>query len=189
MNKTITIGLSAVAVILAGILVWLLVHPGATPSAQPPPSAPPPVSEPTPTPAQAPTREPPSSSPAQSPSEQSTSEQSPIPRHGAGVEDKSAWAPLVEQFGRNFTNTSGGAKAWQARLRANDALTASVRDDLATVAIENVPAGRYDGYTPVETSDTEIAARIDYAQGWAMVVHLISDGTRWQIYAYDLAEE
>lgn len=98
------------------------------------------------------------------------------------------WRPVVEAFGRNFSNTVGGAEQWRARLAGpaeHPYITSGVADQLATVNPTNVPQGRYGGYTPVHSSAYEIAVKVSYQEGWALELRLITDGTRWQIHAYD----
>ena len=105
---------------------------------------------------------------------------------------ESAWAPAVDNFARNFTNTAGGAKKWRQRLIGNHTqpyVTADVAKQLATVDVRNVPDGHYENRELVKSSDYEIGVKVNYREGWAMVLYLITDGTGWQIYAYDKWED
>lgn len=102
------------------------------------------------------------------------------------------WAPVVDNFGRNFTDTTGGTQKWCQRLtgpNSSSYVTTEVADQLKTVDTRNVPDGRYTSHELLKSSAYEIAVKIDYREGWAMVVYLITDGTNWQIYAYDKWEE
>lgn len=102
------------------------------------------------------------------------------------------WGPVVDNFGRHFTDTSGGHQKWRQRLigpAARPYVTTEVADQLKTVDIRNVPDGRYTGHEVLKSSAYEIAVKIDYREGWAMVLYLITDGTNWQIYAYDKWED
>lgn len=110
--------------------------------------------------------------------------------HDPEQNPKAAW-PVVENFGRNFTNTAGGAGPWQTRLTgppAHPYLTTDLAQQLDTIDVTRVPRGHYTGYKPLKTSTYEIAAKVSYREGWSMVLHLITDGTHWQIYAYDKTE-
>ena len=103
------------------------------------------------------------------------------------------WAPVVDNFGRNFTNTKGGSQKWRQRLigpsTTSPYVTTEVADQLKTVDTRNVPDGRYASHELLKSSAYQIAVKIDYDEGWAMVLYLITDGTNWQIYAYDKWEE
>lgn len=108
------------------------------------------------------------------------------------VDNEQAWNPVVTNFGRNFTNTAGGNRAWRNRLIDDPTqphVTTAVAKQLATVDVDNVPAGHYDTYQPVQTSTLDVAIKVDYTEGWSMILHLNTDGTNWQIYAYDRYEE
>lgn len=101
---------------------------------------------------------------------------------------EAAWAPAVDNFARNFTYTTGGAKKWRQRLIGNPKrpyVTTEVAEQLATVDIRNVPDGHYDSREIVTSSTYEIGVKVTYREGWAMILYLITDGTRYQIYAYD----
>jgi hypothetical protein len=108
----------------------------------------------------------------------------------AEVQD-AAWGPVADRFARNFTNTTGGAQAWRQRLIGKPAtpdVTTDISDQLKTIAVSNVPAGHYTGRQLVKSSAYEVAVKVTYREGWAMIVYLITDGTGYQIYAYDLWE-
>lgn len=51
--------------------------------------------------------------------------------------------------------------------------------------MRNVPEGRYESRELLKSSDYDLAIKVNYDTGWAMVLYLITDGTNWQIYAYD----
>lgn len=101
---------------------------------------------------------------------------------------EAAWAPAVDNFARNFTYTTGGAKKWRQRLIGNPKqpfVTTEVAEQLATVDIRNVPEGHYDSREIVTSSEYDFAVKVTYREGWAMVLYLITDGSRYQVYAYD----
>lgn len=105
---------------------------------------------------------------------------------------EAAWAPAVENFARNFTNTAGGAHKWRQRLIGDPKrpyVTAAVAKQLATVDVRNVPDGRYESREIVKSSTYDFAVKVTYREGWAMILYLVSDGRRYQIYAYDKWEE
>jgi hypothetical protein len=108
---------------------------------------------------------------------------------GAPAEvQEAAWGPVADRFARNFTNTTGGAPAWRQRLIGNPAspdVTTDISDQLKTIAVSNVPAGHYTGRQLVKSSAYEVAVKVTYREGWAMIVYLITDGTGYQICAYD----
>lgn len=102
--------------------------------------------------------------------------------------DQEAWQPVVEHFARNFTKTAGGGQKWRKRLTGDQTppyVTDAVAKQLLTIDIRNVPKGRYQGYEIVRTSAYDISVKINYREGWSMVLHLITDGTDWQVYSYD----
>lgn len=122
------------------------------------------------------------------------------PNAGDGGEDENAppetqeplWGPVVDNFSRSFTNTRGGKDDWRDRLVGNPArpnVTTAVADQLKTVDVRRVPKGHYDGHELVKEGPYEIGVKVDYREGWAMVLYLITDGTTWQVYAYDKWEE
>ena len=101
---------------------------------------------------------------------------------------QAAWGPVADRFARNFTNTRGGAEKWRKRLAGDPSrpdVTTAVAKQLATVDIRNVPDGRYDGREVLKSSDYDLAVKVIYDTGLAMVLYMITDGTNWQIYAYD----
>lgn len=101
---------------------------------------------------------------------------------------QAAWGPVADRFATNFTNTSGGATKWRKRLAGDPSrpdVTTAVAKQLATVDVRNVPDGRYESREVLKSSDYDLAVKITYNSGWAMVLYLITDGTHWQIYAYD----
>lgn len=109
--------------------------------------------------------------------------------HASDVDpNEAAWRPVVESFGRNFPDASGGGAAWRGRLIGDPQrpyVTADVTKQLATVDPANIPSGAYEGYEPQKSSEYEAAVKVNYREGWAMVLYLITDGSNWQVYAYD----
>lgn len=102
--------------------------------------------------------------------------------------DQAAWQPVVEHFARNFTKTAGGSRKWRGRLtgdRTPPYVTDAVAKQLLTVDVRNVPKGRYSRFEIVRTSAYDISVKVNYREGWSMVLHLITDGTDWQVYSYD----
>lgn len=102
--------------------------------------------------------------------------------------NEAAWQPIVESFGRDFTNVTGGEAKWRTRLIGDPDqpnVTADVAKQLATVDVANVPKGRYDSYEILKNSAYESAVKVTYREGWAMVLYLITDGSKWQVYGYD----
>lgn len=101
---------------------------------------------------------------------------------------QAAWGPVADQFAKNFTDTGGGATKWRKRLVGDPSqphVTTAVAKQLATVDVRNVPEGRYEGRELLKSSDYDLAVKVTYDTGWAMVLYMITDGTNWQIYAYD----
>ena len=66
---------------------------------------------------------------------------------------------------------------------------ATVSDQLATVALANVPDGSFDSIEPAEYGDDKVAVFVHYDTDLTLVTYLILDGTGWRIYAYDRWEE
>jgi hypothetical protein len=94
------------------------------------------------------------------------------------------WDPVATGFGKAFTTTQGkNAAAWQASLAPF--VTGKVEDQLATVALANVPAGTFERIEPAEFGEDKIAVFVHYDTGLTLVTYLILDGTSWRIYAYD----
>ena len=50
--------------------------------------------------------------------------------------------------------------------------------------VKAVPVN-YDAYEIVRASAYDISVKVSYREGWSMQVQLITDGTDWQVYAYD----
>lgn len=101
---------------------------------------------------------------------------------------ETAWAPAVDNFARNFTNTAGGGHKWRQRLLGNAEkpfVTAAVAKQLATVDVRNVPDGHYSSHEIVKSSSFDLAVKVDYREGWSMILYLVTDGRTWQVYAYD----
>lgn len=172
-RTTITIAaLGAAVIVLASALLWVLLAPPAAEPALPPPPAP--------------------SSVAPSFNEDAGDAAPPLEDDQATDEDPDSWQPVVESFGRDFTDTAGGSRAWRQRLIGNPSqpqVSTEVADQLASVDIANIPNGRYDTYETVSASAYEAEVKVSYREGWSMVLSLITDGTSWQIYAYDKYEE
>lgn len=101
---------------------------------------------------------------------------------------EAVWGPVADRFARNFPNTRGGAEEWRQRLAGDPAqpdVTTAVVKQLATVDVRNVPDGRYENREVLKSSDYDLAVKVTYREGWAMVLYLVTDGTKWQVYAYD----
>ncbi len=64
-------------------------------------------------------------------------------------------------------------------------VTDRVKDQLATVALANVPDGAFDSIEPAEFGEDKVAVFLHYDTGLTLVTYLILDGTSWRIYAYD----
>ncbi len=134
---------------------------------------------------------PPSASPSASPD--TSGSELPDGEHADAPPEvqEGVWGPIVDTWGRNFTNTTGGQRKWRERLTgpaSQPYVTAEVAEQLATVDLSNVPAGSYEGYELLKSTTYEVAVRVNY-QRWAMVLWLVTDGTAWQIYAYDRVDE
>ena len=78
---------------------------------------------------------------------------------------------------------------WRQRLTGTTAepnVTTEVAAQLTTVDLRNVPTGHYSGQRQIlKSGDYDVAVKVTYREGWALVLYLITDGTNWQIYAYD----
>jgi hypothetical protein len=99
-------------------------------------------------------------------------------------EARRGWGPVATGFGKAFTTTQGkNAAAWQASLAPF--VTDKVKNQLATVALANVPAGTFERIEPAEFGEDKIAVFVHYDTGLTLVTYLILDGTSWRIYAYD----
>jgi len=158
--------LTAIVVALVAALVWALLRPApSTPAAAP-------------------------ASPAATPSTYNPSAGDAGENHSDAPAEtqEAAWGPVADRFARNFTNTRGGAAKWRQRLVGDPArpdVTTAVAKQLATVDVRNVPDGRYERREVVKSSDYDLAVKVEYDAGWAMVLYLITDGSGWQVYAYD----
>lgn len=160
--------LAAIVAVLVAVLVWLLLTPPVQVTPLTTPSAP----------APSPTSFNPSAGDAGDEDHAS----------GPAEVQEAAWGPVADRFAKNFTNTDGGKKAWRQRLIGDPAapdVTTDVAKQLDTVDIRNVPDGRYDSREVLKSSDYDLAVKVTYREGWAMVLYLITDGTGWQVYAYD----
>jgi len=173
-HRLIITALSAAVVALAVALAWTLTRPTQPGATQPNATTLPPVPAPA------------------TPSFNESAGDAEGHDHAAEDRNEAAWRPVAETFARNFTNVSGGADKWRTRLIGNPRrpyVTTDVAKQLATVNIANVPRGRYDSCEPLKTSAYEAAVKVTYREGWALVLYLITDGTRWQVYAYDRWEQ
>lgn len=102
--------------------------------------------------------------------------------------EEAIWGAAVDNFAKNFTNTSGGETTWRQRLigdAKNPYVTPKVAEELSTVDIRKVPKGHYESREILESSAFTLAIGVRYKEGWGMVLWLNTDGTTWQIYAYD----
>lgn len=163
--------LGALAVVLTVTLVWVLLR-------DPSPAATTPVSP-------APSTSAPSYNPDANDADGETDTAPPETQ-------EAIWGPVVDDFARNFTNTRHGDDAWRNRLigdQATPSVTGDVAEQLQTVDVRNVPDGHYEGRELVTSGPYEIGVKVTYREGWAMVLYLITDGNRWQIYAYDQWED
>ena len=107
--------------------------------------------------------------------------------HDTAEDEKPRWEPAVLGFARNFTNTTGGARPWQARLAPF--VAPAVRQQLADVDVSKVPAGRYDSYEVLTPGAYQLAVKTTYREGWALVLYVTSDGNQWQVTNYDRWEQ
>jgi len=126
----------------------------------------------------------PTPSPARAEPDDGSSDRPPYSETG---EAKQHWEPVVEGFGKAFTNTKGSEKAWLSRLEPY--ATDDVRQSLATVDPANVPEGLYSEHEVLQHGDNELAARVTYREGWSIVLYVISDGKGWRVLRYDRLEE
>ena len=192
--KTTTRALGAVAVALVAILAAAVLH------------RPPPATETATRPVTSATAEPsPSSGPASptvgdpggegGPSYLPTSE---VDDHGDARpgatpysqtdQARQQWQPVATGFGKAFTATqSKSTSEWRTALTPY--VTGKVREQLATVDLQNVPDGTFTSIEPAEYGDDKVAVFIHYDTGLTLVTYLILDGTTWRIYAYDRWED
>jgi len=98
------------------------------------------------------------------------------------------WGPVATDFGKAFTATHGkSAKQWRDSLAPF--VIDTVEDQLATVALANVPDASFDSIEPAEYGDDKVAVFVHYDTDLTLVTYLILDGTSWRIYAYDRWED
>lgn len=103
-------------------------------------------------------------------------------------EARQQWGPVVQGFAVSFTQTSGkSAAAWRTGL--DRYVTVAVQKQLRTVDPRNVPNGSYATYEADNYNEEEVAAKVTYREGWALIVYVIHDGEKWRIYRYDRWEE
>jgi hypothetical protein len=108
--------------------------------------------------------------------------------HDTVEDERPQWEPAVLGFAKNFTTTNGrDAAKWRERLTPY--VAPAVRDQLAEVDPEKVTEGRYRSYELLETGNYQIAAKITYREGWALVLYVTSDGHDWRVTAYDKWEQ
>lgn len=180
------IGLTMTAVLLAGLVAFLIARVSSPePALSPASSSPPATTTPT-------TKLPPAIPTPTQESTISASEPRDDNAHDLEVDNERVWRPVVTNFSRNFTNTAGGNGPWRKRLIGDPArpfVTTAVAKQLGGVDVRNVPAGKYETYEVVQSSTLGVAVKVDYDQGWSTVLYLNTDGVSWQIYAYDRYEE
>jgi hypothetical protein len=98
------------------------------------------------------------------------------------------WAPVVEGFGRGFVATEQASPdQWRKRLRPY--VTGAVAKQLRTVDPGRIAEGRYAGSEALEWADDEVTVRVDYREGWSIVLFVLYDGAKWHVRAYDRWEE
>jgi hypothetical protein len=99
-------------------------------------------------------------------------------------EARGDWGPVATGFGKAFTATHGKSAArWRNSLAPF--VTGKVSEQLATVALANVPDGSFDSIEPAEYGDDKVAVFVHYDTDLTLVTYLIQEGTGWRIYAYD----
>ena len=189
--RTVTWALAALALSLAVVLaVVLLQRPSTgTSTANPPPTSVP-QAETTVEPAAGPTTEVTDPAAEGGPSPLPSSE---VEAHDASPgatpysqtdEARRDWEPVATGFGKAITTTKGkDVAAWHSSLAPF--VTGKVGDQLATVALANVPDGTFDRIEPAEYGEDKVAVLIHYDTGLTLVTYLIQEGTNWRIYAYD----
>ena len=193
--RTVTWALGALALSLAVVLaVVLLQRPSTGTSTANPPATSAPQTGTTAEPATSPTAEVTDPAAEGGPSPLPSSE---VEAHDASPgatpysqtdEARRDWEPVATGFGKAFTTTKGkDAAAWRASLAPF--VTDKVKDQLATVALANVPDGTFDSIEPAEYGEDKIAVFVHYDTGLTLVTYLILDGTSWRIYAYDRWED
>ena len=193
--RTVTWALGALALFLAVVLaVVLLQRPSTSTSTANPPPTPAPQAGATVEPVASPTAEVTDPAAEGGPSPLPSSE---VEAHDASPgaapysqtdEARQAWEPVATGFGKAFTTTKGNdAAAWRSSLAPF--VTGKVKDQLATVALTNVPDGTFERIEPAEYGEDKIAVFIHYDTGLTLVTYLILDGTSWRIYAYDRWED
>lgn len=108
--------------------------------------------------------------------------------HDTVDDEKPQWEPVVLGFAKHFTDTRDqNPRRWRQRLAPY--VATAVRDQLAAVDPAKVPAGRYGSYELLEVGNYQVVAKATYREGWALVVHVTSDGHAWKITAYDRWEQ
>jgi len=108
--------------------------------------------------------------------------------YGKTDQARQRWAPVVEGFGRRLVGTEKvTADGWRKGLRPY--VTTAVAKQLRTVDPGRIAPGRYAGYEALEWADNEVTVRVDYRQGWSIVLFVLYDGDTWQVRAYDRWEE
>jgi hypothetical protein len=192
--RTVTWALGALALALAVVLTVVLLQRPSTGPSTANPQATSPQTETTAEPAASPTAEVTDLASEGGPSPLPSSE---VEGHDASPgatpysqtdEARRDWQPVATGFGKAFTTTKGkDAAGWRASLAPF--VTDKVKDQLATVALANVPDGTFDRIEPAEYGEDKIAVFVHYDTGLTLVTYLILDGTNWRIYAYDRWED
>ena len=193
--RTVTWALGALALALAAVLAVVLLQRPATDARTG-------TTQPTLTPQTGTTAEPAGSPTAEVTDPAAEGGPSPLPSSEVEAHDASPgatpysqtdearrdWQAVATGFGKAFTTTKGkDAAAWRASLAPF--VTDKVKDQLATVALANVPDGTFDNIEPAEYGEDKIAVFVHYDTGLTLVTYLILDGTSWRIYAYDRWED
>lgn len=104
--------------------------------------------------------------------------------HDTAEDEKPQWEPAVLGFAKNFTDTAG-RRPDQWRQRLAPYVAPAVRDQIADVDMTKVPRGRYVSYELLETGNYQIVAKTSYREGWALVLHVTSDGHSWKVTNYN----
>ncbi|MEV0133887.1 hypothetical protein AB0H83_36145 [Dactylosporangium sp. NPDC050688] len=85
----------------------------------------------------------------------------------------------AEGFGRAFTNTQGGQRAWYERLAAF--LNADTAAPYKNVPIENVPTGAVVNVELHELAATVGEARLTYDTGLVIDIRLAHNAVKWEV--------
>lgn len=108
--------------------------------------------------------------------------------HDAAEDEKPSWEPVLLGFAKNFANTDDrNAARWRQRLAPH--VAPAVRDQLGEVDPSKIPAGQYRDYELLKAGSYQLAVKVNYREGWALILYVTSDGHRWKVTAYDRWEE